>query len=277
MFLVTSRAFRKKVYAYYKQHGRRLPWRQTRDPYRILVSELMLQQTQAGRVIPKFKEFIKRFPSFKKLAEAQQSDVVRAWQGLGYNRRALYLHQTAKIIVQKHKGIIPKDTALLCELPGIGPYTASALRVFIWNIPDIVIETNIRTSYLYAFFPKERTGKNKQKKISDKILLPLIESTMDRVNPRKWYSALMDYGSMLKCTFGNESRRSAHYQKQSAFNGSLRQIRGQIIKALSAQGALSLKELRQLSECEKKRFNTVISGLVKEGFLLENEGYFSLK
>jgi A/G-specific adenine glycosylase len=218
--------FKNIVWDYYAQHKRVLPWRKKNTtPYQILVSEIMLQQTQVDRVIPKYKAFIKQFPNFKTLAKAQQKDVLTLWQGLGYNRRALNLKKTAEIIWQKYHGHIPRDTSELMSLPGIGPYTAQALRAFVWNIPTVVIETNIRAVFIYHFFPKGG-------KVFDKELIPLIEKTLDTKNPRTWYSGLMDYGTHLKKTCPNPSRKSAHHTQQTRFEGSHRQVRGDILKYL---------------------------------------------
>ncbi len=171
--------FKKTVWQYYKKNKRDLPWRRSgATPYQILVSEIMLQQTQVDRVIPKYKHFIKQFPTFAALARAKQKDVLIAWQGLGYNRRALNLKRTAESVWNTHNGRLPKETNVLIALPGIGSYTAGAIRAFAWNLPSTVIETNIRTVYLHHFFPT-------QKKVSDKTLLPLIEKTSDTKNPRE--------------------------------------------------------------------------------------------
>ena len=145
--------FRKIVLCHYKKHGRHhLPWRKTKNPYRILVSEIMLQQTPVDRVLPKYQEFLKQFPSIKKLAAASLGDVLRAWQGLGYNRRAKYLHQCAAVIIYDNGGIWPRTVNELQALPGIGPYTAGAVMAFAYNQPIPIIETNIRTVYLHHFF-----------------------------------------------------------------------------------------------------------------------------
>ena len=203
-----------------------MPWRKTRDPYKILVSEIMLQQTQVKRVIEFYAAFTKRFPTVQKLARAPLSEVLKVWQGLGYNRRAKYLHEAAKAIVARHAGHVPRSHEALVALPGIGAYTASAVRAFAWNEPDIFIETNIRTAVIHYFFPKSE-------KVSDARLIPLITAALDRKRPREWYYALMDFGSFLKKTEGNASRRSAHHTRQKPFKGSDREIRGAILKMLA--------------------------------------------
>src|SRR3989344_8269276 len=142
--------FRHDVWDYYKNNGRHgLPWRLTKDPYRILVSEVMLQQTQVARVIGKYKAFLIRFPNARRLAEAPLSDVLKAWSGLGYNRRTKYLKAAAEVIVRGYGGRGPKASIVLRTIPGIGPYTASAVRVFAFNEPDVLIETNIRAAFIH--------------------------------------------------------------------------------------------------------------------------------
>ncbi|HOO91646.1 MAG TPA: hypothetical protein PLA74_12550, partial [Syntrophales bacterium] len=177
--------FRETVYDYYRRHSRQFPWRETTDPYRILVSEIMLQQTQAPRVLLKYEEFLQHFPDVSSLASAPLHDVLGAWQGLGYNRRALALKQSAQKIVAFHGGIIPRDEGSLVSLPGIGTATARAVRAFAFNEPVIFIETNIRAVFIHYFFSQEET-------VSDSDLRPLVEKTLDHDNPRRWYNALMD-------------------------------------------------------------------------------------
>jgi A/G-specific adenine glycosylase len=229
---MTISSFQKKIYTYYREHKRMLPWRNTTNPYRILVSEVMLQQTQSSRVIPKYKAFLEAFPNARALYESSVRDVLSLWQGLGYNRRALLLKRTAEAIITQHKGRFPKTHNELVTLPGIGPYTASALMAFAYNTPTVMIETNIRAVFIHFFFPKS-------KKVPDAKLLPLIEKYMDRENPREWYNALMDYGAMLKATVPNPSRKSKHHTKQSKFNGSMRQIRGAIIRLYTENPKIS--------------------------------------
>ncbi len=205
--------FKKTVWSYYKKNRRDFPWRQTRDPYKILVSEIMLQQTQTPRVIFKYEEFITAFPTLESLAKAPLKKVLLLWQGLGYNRRAVNLQKATQIIISHHKGKFPRDYTSLIDLPGVGPATAGDIMAFAWNKPVVVIETNIRTVFIHSFFKDE-------KDVHDKDILPLIEKTLDTKKPRDWYYALMDYGTMLKKTQINPSRRSKHYSKQSPFKGS---------------------------------------------------------
>lgn len=261
-------AFRKVVRNYYAKEGRgHLPWRKTRNPYRILVSEVMLQQTQADRVVPYFTHFIKRFPTVAALARAPLSDVLRLWQGLGYNRRAKMLHDAAKAIVLKHNGNVPRDYSELNALPGVGPYTAGAIRAFAWNEPGVLIETNIRAAYIHHFFPKK-------KNVSDKKLLPYMDAATDTKNPREWFSALMDYGSHLKKTVPNPSRKSTHHTKQKPFKGSDREIRGAILKIL-AEGTKARSTLLRLP-FDTARTNTQLEKLCQESLVVRRGTTFSL-
>lgn len=224
----TEQRFLATVWRYYEAHGRNnLPWRKTTNPYRILVSEIMLQQTQVERVIPKYRAFLKTFPTVRALAKAPLSAVLTQWQGLGYNRRAKYLHEAARAVLRDGAGKFPQSYKELLALPGVGPYTASAVMVFAYSVPQVLIETNIRTVFLHHFF----VG---QVAVPDKKILLLVERTLPQRQTSAWYAALMDYGTHLKQTHGNASRRSAAYEKQSPFKGSDRQVRGAVIRALTS-------------------------------------------
>ncbi len=253
-------AFRKKVYTHYRAYGRDFPWRKTHDPYKILVSEIMLQQTQVERVVEKYRAFLKQFPTVHALAHASLGDVLRAWQGLGYNRRARMLHECAKAVVREYRGKFPKTQEELVALPGIGPYTAGAVLAFAYNSAVPIIETNIRTVFLRHFF-------NGKDQIPDKDIFVWIDATLDRENPRAWYAALMDYGSHLKKKHGNQNVRSKHYTKQSKFEGSDRQIRGALMRALK-DGALSKAKLASvLVDIDEVRVDMQLAALLKEGLV----------
>lgn len=253
--------FQKHIQRFFAEYGRHdLPWRQNYDPYRILVSEIMLQQTQVDRVIPKFLSFLDQFPNFQSLATAPVSEVIRAWQGLGYNRRGLNLQRAAQHVVRDFNGHLPKSEEDLLNLPGIGPYTAAAIRAFAFNQPSIVIETNIRTVFIYHFFPT-------QDQVADQELLPLLELTLDRENPRQWYSALMDYGTYLKQVLPNPTRKSKLYSKQSKLEGSNRQVRGLILKALTQESTLTPTELSYRLAMSNSRIEPALHQLLKEGFV----------
>ncbi|TSC67469.1 MAG: A/G-specific DNA glycosylase [Parcubacteria group bacterium Gr01-1014_66] len=253
--------FQKTVWAYYYAHKRSFPWRATRDPYRILISEIMLQQTQVERVLQKYDMFLARFPDFESLADATQKEILGIWQGLGYNRRALFLHSLAQIVREQHGGVLPSDPDLLDALPGIGRATAGAVAAFAFLVPVPFIETNIRRVFLHFFFPRIL-------RVEDKKILLCVDATLDRENPREWYYALMDYGAML----GNKekinpNRRWAQYCIQSRFAGSDREIRGKIIRLLIAAPGLSREMLSHLLAEPPARIRRIITALKKEGFL----------
>ncbi|MCR4326933.1 MAG: A/G-specific adenine glycosylase [Candidatus Roizmanbacteria bacterium] len=254
--------FRSHVYAYYTEHQRDLPWRHQPTLYRVCVSEFMLQQTQVSRVINYFNSFIKTFPSFDALHYTSLSEVLRAWQGLGYNRRAKYLWETAHYFVTQPP-TKQYTTAELVQLPGIGKGTAGAIIAYAYNLPTTFIETNIRTVYLHHFFSKKPS-------VPDAAILPLLEKTIDRENPREWYWALMDYGTYLKQQ-GIHNRSSAHYSKQSKFEGSLRQVRGHIMSYLLNQPIpVSLSHLCTALPYPKSNIQKALNHLVQEGLASKN-------
>lgn len=254
------RAFRNIIYKNYWKNPRILPWRKTRDPYRILVSEIMLQQTQVKRVLRKYRLFVKTFPHFLSLAEASLKDILTVWQGLGYNRRAISLKNLAETIVTNYGSKLPSSQEALMKLPGIGRYTAAAIETFAFNKPSAIIETNIRSVYIYFFFQ----AKNQ---VKDSEIISLIEKTLDKGNPREWYYALMDYGVILKKTHANLNRKSAHYHRQSPFRGSNRQIRGMILKALVEKPGLSDTEILLKIGSDPEKISDNLKRLEDEGFL----------
>ena len=261
--------FRKAIYDYYAEHGRNLPWRSTTDPYCILVSEIMLQQTQVERVIEKYQAFIDLFPGFESLAQATLRDVLAAWQGLGYNRRAFALKKIGEIVALECGGTLSSDLEFLTSLPGIGYNTASAILAFAFNKPVVFIETNVRTVFMHFFFSDKG-------EVRDREILSMVEQTLDLENPRDWYSALMDYGTMLKKTHGSINARSAHYQKQPAFKGSDRQIRGMILRVVIAHRDITQGQLVKELQVPAERARKALSALEKEGFVREKEGRYTI-
>lgn len=257
------RLFRQMIYDTGTGHLRSLPWRETRDPYRILVSEVMLQQTQVERVREKYGQFVGLFPDPASLAAASLPEVLAAWQGLGYNRRAKALHAAACLIMERWQGRVPGDQVALRSLPGLGPYTAAAVAVFAFNEPLPLIETNIRAVFIHLFF-RDRQG------VTDRELLPLVEATLDRTEPRRWFNALMDYGVMLKRAAGNPARRSAHHVRQSPFHGSNRQLRGRLLKCLLEGGSASEGELTARVERPQPEVRKALEQLAGEGFVRED-------
>lgn len=246
---------------------RAMPWREDTRPYYVLVSELMLQQTQVGRVIPKFEAFIARFPDEETLAGAPLSDVLRLWSGLGYNRRAKFLHETAKMIITEYNGVFPSKKDGLLKLPGVGVNTAGAIMNYAYNQPALFIETNIRTVYFHHFF--ENGGK-----VADTDILPLLEQTIDKEHPREFYWAIMDYGTWLKKQGVGQIQQSRHYKKQSALKGSVREVRGQIIRSLTNADKTE-NELRSELLADE-RFSVALSGLLKDGLIMNTKGLFHL-
>lgn len=258
-------ALRRIVWGYYQKHGRHnLPWRKTRDPYKILVSELMLQQTQVQRVLPKYSQFLKLFPTIKTLAAAPLSEVLKAWQGLGYNRRAKFLHQLAQEVMQNHQGKLPRAEVELVELPGIGKATAAALAAFAFNKPTTYLETNVRSVFIHYFF-NDRQG------VSDAELVPLIVDAAEGQDPRTWNWALLDYGVYVKKTYGNPNKKSKHYTKQSKFEGSDRQVRGAILWLLGDGGVKEL-ELALKLDLAAERVRKIVAGLLKENLISKRRG-----
>lgn len=260
------------LWYYYDAHGRRdLPWRQARngrlDPYHILVSELMLQQTQVGRVVPKYQQFLAQFPKVEALAAASLSDVLIAWQGLGYNRRAKYLWQAAQVIVRAHGRQFPDTLEGLVVLPGVGKNTAGAILAYAFNRPTIFVETNIRTVYIHHFFADHA------ELVHDKDILQLLERTLDRTQPRNFYWALMDYGTYLKQTVGNVGARSKSYVRQSPFAGSRRQVRGQVLRLLSMR-SMPVDDLRR--KVTDSRFDEVVVALTREGLVVRDGDIYRL-
>lgn len=264
--------FVQTVTDFYTIHGRHtLPWRKTKDPYKILVSEIMLQQTQVDRVVPKYKVFLKIFPNFRTLAEASLGEVLTQWQGLGYNRRAKMLHTCAKEVMSTYKGSYPDTFQESIKLPGVGPYTAGAVLAFAFNEPVTIIETNIRTVYIHHFFSKDTD-------VTDAEILLLVKKTLDTEKPREWYWALMDYGSYLKKEYGSFNSKSKHYIKQSKFKGSDRQIRGAVIRMLTEGTCLYSRKklLKKLSHFEDIRIDAQLEKLLKEGMIVKTKQNYHL-
>lgn len=264
--------FKQTVFAHYDQAGRhQLPWRLAEadgsfDPYKIWVSELMLQQTQVNRVIPKYETFLVRFPTVRALAAAPLGDVLVAWQGLGYNRRAQFLWRAAQQIVEQFAGIVPRTVTELVQLPGIGVNTAGAIVVYAYNQPTVFIETNIRTVYIHHFF-------GDQAGVSDAAITELLARTLDRDDPRGFYWSLMDYGTHLKASGVKNVQQSKHYTKQSRFEGSVRQLRGRTLRLL-AERSWPVTEL--LAELGDERSRQVLAQLVQEGLIMQAEQNYQL-
>ncbi len=261
-------SFQKTILDNYHVAERLFPWRETHDPYAIVVSEIMLQQTQTSRVVPKYLAWLAEFPTVHSLAAAPLSRVLEMWVGLGYNRRARFLHETAAIIVRDYQGLFPSDPGALDALPGIGPYTARAIAAFAFGIRSAFIETNIRTVFIHFFFP----GRDD---VRDSEIMPLIEETLTD-DVRLWYYALMDYGAELKRTVINPGRQSAHHVRQSAFSGSRREARGAIIRYLAENGASELGAVAESQAIAYSRLEAVLPTLIAEGLVTQRGQKISL-
>jgi A/G-specific adenine glycosylase len=274
------RQFQDEVWGYYAAQGRHdLPWRVPEmdgsfDPYKVMVSELMLQQTQVNRVIPKYLEFLERFPTVRALAAARLGDVLIAWQGLGYNRRAKFLWQAAQIVVNELGGEFPRGQKELTALPGVGTNTAGAIMAYAYDEPVVFIETNIRTVFIHHFFKD-------QADVPDKAIAELVrknlpkagQGTANNSGVREWYWALMDYGTHIKQAHGNKSRASRGYAKQSPFHGSRRQVRGAVLRYLSQKSGT----LEELAATESDpRLTEVLQDLSREGMVREEGGRYRL-
>ncbi len=247
-----------------------MSWREARDPYAIFVSEIMLQQTQVGRVEGFYEKFLKRFPDFQSLAAAKTKEVLGAWQGLGYNRRALSLKRAAEIVVRDFGGTLPRDRAVLELLPGIGKGTSGSLLAFVFNKPEVFIETNIRRVFIHFFFPDV-------KKVTDAEIERYIERTMDVENPREWYWALMDYGAAMSRST-NPNHRSVHYKRQGVFAGSDRELRGRMIRyVLEKKDRTTVSSLLKVLNAPEDRIRKIAADLVREGFIVKKGNYINIK
>ena len=265
----TVRSFRRVVWDHYGACGRAMPWRETRDPWRILVSEVMLQQTQVDRVLPKYQAFFERFPDAGALAQAELADVFRVWRGLGYNRRAVWLREAAKAVVHDHAGLVPRDREALVSLKGIGPATSAGVLVFAYGEPVVYLETNVRAAMLHCFFPE-------RDEVRDAEVAEVVEATLDRADPRHWYYALMDVGSAIKRVHDNPSRKSAHHRAQGPFEGSDRQVRGRVLGSLVEATTLELPALVEETGTESARLETVLGDLERDGLIVLEGGSYRI-
>lgn len=256
--------FQQIVWEQGRLHFRSMPWRDSPTLYYVLVSELMLQQTQVSRVLPKFIDFIQKFPDSESLAEASLADVLRAWQGLGYNRRARFLHDAAKQIIQTKE---PLSLASLQCLPGVGINTAGAIMNYVYEQPTPFVETNIRTVYFHHFFRGSET-------VRDKEIYQCVRDTLDYEQPREWFWALMDYGSYLKSRGLGQLDKSHHYKKQAPLKGSVREIRGKIITCLQ-QGPQKRYQLEQAMVVDE-RLDVALEGLQRDGLISVTNGQYHL-
>ena len=261
--------FREIVLDNYRRAGRKFPWRGA-APWGVMVSEYMLQQTQTGRVISYWENWMRLWPGPKALAKASMEEALREWSGLGYNRRCYNLKNAAAIIANDYNGAVPQTPDSLRLLPGVGPYIAGAIACFAYNYPSVFIETNIRSAVIHCFFH----GRND---VNDIEIFPILEAALDRNDPRTWYYALMDYGVSVKKSTINPGRRSAHYTRQSPFPGSFRQARGKVIRALASMGPGSAGDLAAVSGLDEEKLYGVLDRLVKESLVAEKGGKYQIR
>ena len=276
-------AFRAKVRERGRELYRDLPWRRTRDPYEIWISEVMLQQTQVSRVDGRWQRWLARFPTVEALAAADAADVLDEWQGLGYNRRALSVHRAARVVAEAGEGF-PREAPALTALPGIGPATAAGIRAFAFDLHGVYLETNVRAVMLHELFA-EREG------VSDRELVPLVEATCPpdggfgrdpADDPRSWYYAMLDYGAYLKRTVPNPSRRSSAHARQSRFEGSRRQKRAALVRALLAnregagEDALVAAVAAEGVELDRALAADLLAELASEGFCRRDRGLWRI-
>ncbi len=252
------RRIRKKVLAFYRKSGRRLPFRETRDPYAITVSEIMLQQTQVERVIPKYTAWLKQFPTWKALAGAARRDILAAWSGLGYNRRAIYLHEMAKRVTGDFGGSLPDDPAALRSLPGIGPYTANAIAVFAFGKRVAAVDTNVRKVLIHLLDLPHDTPIKEIERIAEQLL--------PRSDIRQWHYALMDYARVAMTPDVNRSIKPL--SRQSKFEGSLRQIRGEIIRQLTNKKRLRIDQVAKDMNRTLADVRRAAEGLARDGLVV---------
>jgi A/G-specific adenine glycosylase len=229
----------------------------------------MLQQTQTARVVPYWERWMKRWPAPRFLADAPMEEVLREWSGLGYNRRCFYLKNCAVIITREHSGNVPETAEALLSLPGVGPYTSRAIACFAYNAPLIFIETNIRAAAIHFFFPERG-------EVKDSEILPILEAALDRKNPREWYYALMDYGAALKKLTANPNRRSAHYTKQTPFEGSFRQVRGKALRTLAHNGPASAALIGESCGLDGEILYKALAALERESLVAEEGGIYRI-
>lgn len=244
--------FQQKIFRFYQENKRDLPWRKTTDPYKILVSEFMLQQTQVSRVIEYYHKWMNTWPTVESLANESYKNVLQSWMGLGYNRRAMYLHNTAKVIVDEFDGDVLNAVKHYEKLPGIGLYTSKAVQIFADNADIATVDTNIRRIFINEFGLDEL--------VSDNELFTIAKQCLPKGKSRDWHNALMDYGA-LHLT----SRKTGIKPKtqQSRFQGSDRQIRGKILRLILKEEQ-SAYQLEKELNVDSKRLSKILTKMLEE-------------
>ena len=287
--LISIGTFNRALWSYYRKHKRDMPWRRDTSPYAVVVSEIMLQQTQVSRVLVKFPAWMKRFPGWRALAKAPMNEALREWSGLGYNRRALYLKRIAETLMEKApaKPRLPDTFEVLRVLPGIGPNTAGSILAFAFNIPHPFIETNIRSLFIHEFFAniEKREGRKACKKIRDDEIMPIIERALAdamksgpfKGNAREWYWALMDYGAHLKqgersMKQGEKTaHKSAHHVRQKPFKGSNRELRSAVLRSIMRKDTSMGEILQEHVDRSPKQMRAALAVLIADGFIISDK------
>lgn len=256
--------FQDKIFQFYKEHGRTLPWRNTTDPHHILISEIMLQQTQVSRVVSYYTQWVTRWPTLSDLAHTSYGDVLRMWMGLGYNRRAQYLHQTAKIIDHDFDGDLLFALQQQHKLPGIGPYTSKAVQIFATNADLAAVDTNIRRIYIHELHLPET--------LSDSEVCSYAEQCLPKGRSREWHNALMDYGA-LSLTAAKTGIKPK--TRQSKFEGSDRQVRATILRTL-LQHPFAFAELQQMLHINQARLEQILTKMANEDVITCTDAVYQI-
>ena len=257
--------FQQKVFSFYKRYGRELPWRNTTDPYQILVSELMLQQTQVPRVVPYYEQWIARWPTLDALASASRADILKAWMGLGYNNRAVHLHQAVQKITAEFDGDVIAAMKQYKEIPGVGLYTAHAVQIFSTNANLVTVDTNIRRIFIAEFHFAED--------LSTSELWAVAEQCLPPGRSREWHNALMDYGALLQTAKKTGIRPTS---QQSQFDGSDRQLRAAVLRFLLS-GPSSFDAIHRTVGGAQRRLKKILGKMVDEGLLMLQNTYYQVK
>jgi A/G-specific adenine glycosylase len=256
--------FQKKVFSFYKRYRRKLPWRKTSDSYKILLSELMLQQTQVNRVILYYEKWITRWPTIDALASASLAEVLKMWIGLGYNTRAVNLHKAARKIVTTFDSDVLEAMKQYKEIPGVGRYTSQAVQIFSTNTDLVTVDTNIRRIFIHEF--------NLPETVTDKALWELAERCLPRGKSRDWHNALMDYGALFLTAKKTGIKPKT---QQSKFEGSDRQIRARILRCLLKE-KMSLSELEKTVRIEQIRLTQILDKMMNEKIIMKKNNSYQL-
>ena len=255
--------FNEKIFAWWKKNKRTLPWRETTNPYYIMISEIMLQQTQVNRSVEKYLEFIKEYPTIKELAEASVSSVLKIWSGLGYNRRALWLQEAANQIVRLNE--FPKTPEELQKLKGIGPYTSRSILIFTFNYDIATVDTNIRRILIAENFAKVNT--------KEKELFIIAQKLLPKGKARDWHNALMDYGALVLTSAKTGIKPKTTISSSSKEN---RRFRGIIVKYLTRTTKAKKEKIVKNCNIPNEKIDDILVGLIADGLVKKIRKYYTL-